>query len=139
VKKSQKQSQRRYVMYFGTLLDMPFAEAREKTIEAFSREGFGVLTEIDVKATLKKKLDVDFRHYIILGMCNPPFAHRALLLEDKVGLMMPCNVIMQQQEGGKVEVAAVDPLAIMPPAGKQELTDLAKGLQEKVKRAVDSL
>src|SRR4030043_248007 len=99
---------------FTTVLNTSYEEAVSKVTKALKEEGFGVLTEIDVKATLKKKLDVDFRPYVILGACNPPFAHRALLAEDRIGLMLPCNVLVRECEGGDIEVAAIDPLAPLP-------------------------
>ena len=96
-----------------TLKDVAFHEAIEQTTQALKEEGFGVLTEIDLKATLKKKLDVDFYNYKILGACNPSFAYQALQAEDKIGTMLPCNVIVQEKEPGMVEVSAVDPMASM--------------------------
>ena len=95
--------------YFSKTINLPFDAAIIRVTEELKKEGFGVLTEIDVKATLKKKLDVDFRNYRILGACNPPFAHQALLAEDKIGTMLPCNVIVQELAPGTVEVAAIDP------------------------------
>ncbi|MDX1547693.1 MAG: DUF302 domain-containing protein, partial [Rhodothermales bacterium] len=97
--------------YHARTLDLPFDDAIAHVTEALKEEGFGVLTEIDVQATLKKKLDVDFRPYRILGACNPHFAHQALQAEDKIGTMLPCNVIVQQTGDGRTEVAAVDPIA----------------------------
>ena len=97
--------------YFNKTIEQNFEDAIEKVTEELKKEGFGVLTEIDVKATLKKKLDVDFRKYQILVACNPGFAHKALLSESKVGTMLPCNVVVQENDEGKVEVSAVDPLA----------------------------
>ncbi|NIR96359.1 MAG: DUF302 domain-containing protein, partial [Gammaproteobacteria bacterium] len=91
--------------YFSRTIDWNFSEAIEKVTSALKEEGFGILTEIDVKETLKKKLDVDFRNYRILGACNPPFAHQALKAEDKIGTMLPCNVIVQDTSDGKVEIA----------------------------------
>jgi len=110
--------------YFSKKLDLGFDEAIEKVTEALKGEGFGILTEIDVKETLKKKLDVDFRPYIILGACNPPFAHKALEAEDKIGTMLPCNVIVQKLDDG-VEVAAVDPVASMKAVENDQLGDIA--------------
>jgi uncharacterized protein (DUF302 family) len=125
--------------YFAKTLDTSFDEAIARVTEALKQEGFGVLTEIDVKATLKKKLGVDFRGYRILGACNPPFAHRALLAEDKIGTMLPCNVIVQETEGGGVEVAAVDPLASMQAIENTGLADVAVEVQAKLQRVVNSL
>jgi len=99
--------------YFSKTIAGNFDNVIQKVTEALIAEGFGILTEIDVKATLKKKLDVDFYNYKILGACNPPFAYKALLAEDKVGTMLPCNVIVQEKEAGQVEVSAVDPSASM--------------------------
>jgi uncharacterized protein (DUF302 family) len=125
--------------YFAKELDLGFDEAIEHVTEALKKEGFGVLTEINVKATLKKKLNVDFRNYRILGACNPPFAHRALQAEDKIGTMLPCNVIVQEVEGGGVEVAAVDPLASMQAIENPELEEIAVQVQAKLRSLVESL
>jgi uncharacterized protein (DUF302 family) len=125
--------------YFSKELDMPFDEAIAHVMEALKVEGFGILTEIDVKATLKKKLDADFRNYRILGACNPPFAYQALLAEDKIGTMLPCNVIVQEREGGGVEVAAIDPIASMASVENAGLGAVAQEVQAKLKRVVDSL
>jgi uncharacterized protein (DUF302 family) len=125
--------------HFSTTLELPFDEALERVTEALKAEGFGVLTEIDVKATLKKKLDADFRNYRILGACNPPFAYKALLAEDKIGTMLPCNVIVQEVGEGHVEVAAVDPIASMAAVDNPELGGIAVQVQAKLKRVVDSL
>lgn len=125
--------------YFSTTLELPFDAALERVTEALKAEGFGVLTEIDVKATLKKKLDADFRNYRILGACNPPFAHKALLAEDKIGTMLPCNLIVQEIEQGRVEVAAVDPIASMAAIDNPDLGSIAVQVQAKLKRVVDSL
>ena len=125
--------------YFGKTLEMPFDEAIAHVTEALKGEGFGVLTEIDVKATLKKKLDVDFRNYRILGACNPPFAYRALLEEDKIGTMLPCNVIVQEVGEGVVEVAAIDPIASMQAVDNPALGDVAVQVQARLKQVVESL
>ncbi|KYG79289.1 hypothetical protein AWW67_12990 [Roseivirga seohaensis] len=121
-----------------TLKDTGFEEAIDKVTQALKKVGFGILTEIDVKETLKKKLDEDFRPYKILGACNPPFAHKALLAEDKIGAMLPCNVIVQQTEKG-VEVAAVDPVASMQAVENKDLEGIANEIQAKLKAAIDSL
>lgn len=121
-----------------TLKGTSFEEAVEKVTEALKKEGFGILTEIDIKETLKKKLDVNFRPYKILGACNPPFAHKALLAEDKIGAMLPCNVIVQQLEDG-VEVAAVDPVASMSSVQNKELGGIASEVQRKLRSVIDSL
>jgi uncharacterized protein (DUF302 family) len=99
--------------YFSKIVDDSFEGAIERVTKHLADAGFGVLTTIDVSATLKKKIDVDFKRYTILGACNPGFAHKALLAEDKIGTMLPCNVIVQEMADGKVEVAAVDPMASM--------------------------
>jgi len=124
--------------YFSKKSDLGFAEAIEKVTEALKSEGFGVLTEIDVKETLKKKLDVDFRQYKILGACNPPFAYQALLAEDKVGIMLPCNVIVQEKENG-VEIAAVDPVASMQAIDNPKLGEIASEIRKRLHRVIDSL
>ena len=124
--------------YFSKKLDLGFDEAIEKVTEALKGEGFGILTEIDVKETLKKKLDVDFRPYIILGACNPPFAHKALEAEDKIGTMLPCNVIVEKLDDG-VEVAAVDPVASMKAVENDQLGDIAFTIQNKLKSVIEGL
>jgi uncharacterized protein (DUF302 family) len=120
-------------------LAMNFENALPRVTEELKKEGFGVLTEIDVKATLKKKLDVDFRKYTILGACNPAFAYKALQAEPHIGTMLPCNVIVQELAEGEVEVAAVDPLASMQAIRNQELQAIAKEIQLKLKRVIDQL
>ncbi len=115
-----------------------FEDTVQQVKESLSREGFGVLTEIDVSETLKKKLDVDFRNYKILGACNPPFAYQALQAEDKIGTMLPCNVIVQEKEKG-TEVAAIDPLASMQAVENQELQQVAQTIQEKLKNVINAL
>jgi uncharacterized protein (DUF302 family) len=122
-----------------TLHNLTFEDAINKTTEALKEEGFGVLTEIDVKATLKKKLNVDFQNYTILGACNPSFAHKALQAEDKIGILLPCNVIVQQKDGGNIEIAAVDPMASMQAVQNESLTDIAGEVHNKLKKVVDSL
>lgn len=124
--------------YFSKKLPLKFDEAIDKVTEALKVEGFGILTEIDVKETLKKKLDVDFRPYKILGACNPPFAHKALEAEDKIGAMLPCNVIVQQLEDG-VEVAAVDPVASMQAVENNQLSEIASTIQNKLKGVIEGL
>lgn len=119
-------------------LDVPYDEAVEKTTAALKEEGFGVLTEIDVKATLKKKLDADFRRYIILGACNPPLAHRALSTETEIGLLLPCNVIVYEDGDGSV-VSAADPAAMMEVSGNPQLEPIAAEARERIERAVTAL
>ena len=125
--------------YFSKMLDVSFDEAVTKIIEALKKEGFGVLTQINVKETLKKKLDVEFRNYRILGACNPPFAYQALQAEDKIGTMLPCNVVVQDNPEGKVEVAAVDPVASMRAIDNPKLRDIAGQVRAKLKSVVDGL
>lgn len=111
----------------------------QRTKEALKKEGFGVLTEIDMKATLKEKLDVDFHNYKILGACNPPFAHEALLAEDKIGTMLPCNIIVQEKKAGLIEVAAVDPMASMMAVGNKDLSEIASKVTQKLKNVIANL
>jgi len=125
--------------YFNKTVEGTFEEIREKTIDSLKAEGFGVLTEIDVKETLKKKLDVDFRKYAILGACNPPFAYKALQAEDKIGLMLPCNVIIQEIADGEVEVAAIDPLASMQAIHNPNLEITAIQVKSKLKKVIENL
>ena len=124
--------------YFNKVVDMTFDEAINKVTEELKKEGFGVLTEIDVTGTLKKKIDVDFRKYRILGACNPGFAHKALLEEDKIGTMLPCNVIVQETPDGKVEVAAVDPMASMQAVQNENLGEIASQVQSKLKQVIEN-
>jgi uncharacterized protein (DUF302 family) len=125
--------------YFSKALDTSFDDALDRVMEELKKEGFGILTEIDVKQTLKNKLDVDFRNYRILGACNPPFAYKALQAEAKIGTMLPCNVIVQETAGGNVEVAAVDPVASMQAIQNEELRDIAGQVREKLKQVIDQL
>jgi len=126
--------------YFNkTLTNLTFDEVVDKTTQALKEEGFGILTEIDIKTTLKNKLDVDFPNYKILGACNPAFAHKALLAENKIGTMLPCNVIVRETENGSIEVAAVDPIASMISVNNEDLGEIADEVRNKLKKAVDSL
>lgn len=111
--------------YFGKTIDATFDKTIEMVTAALKEKGFGILTQIDVKATLKEKLDVDFQPYMILGACNPPFAHKALQSENKIGTMLPCNVVVQEVADGKVEVAAVDPAASMQAIKNPALEEIA--------------
>ncbi len=124
---------------FSKKLNIPYDQAVEKATTALKEEGFGVLTEIDVKATLKKKLDVDFRRYIILGACNPPFAHKALSAELEIGLLLPCNVIVYEAEGGGSVVSAMNPMAALGVVENPAMKDIAEQVTEKIKRVVASL
>jgi uncharacterized protein (DUF302 family) len=125
--------------YFSKTLSLPFDKAVERVVGALKEQGFGVLTEIDVQATLKKKLDIEFRKYRILGACNPSFAHKALQAEDKIGTMLPCNVIVQETASGDVEVAAVDPVSSMQAVDNPQLRPIALQIQEKLKAIVEKL
>ena len=125
--------------YFSTLLDTSFDEAITRVTEELKKEGFGVLTSIDVTDTLKNKLDVDFRRYRILGACSPPFAYKALLAEDKVGLMLPCNVVVQETPQGGIEVAAIDPAASMQAIENDKLREVAATIRGKLKSVIASL
>jgi uncharacterized protein (DUF302 family) len=125
--------------YFSKIISGPFEEALERTIAVLKDEGFGILTEIDVQAILKKKLNADFRNYRILGACNPPYAYKALLAEDKIGTMLPCNVIVQETPDGRVEVAAIDPIASMQAVENPGLMPVAEEVQKKLKAVVDRL
>ena len=124
---------------FSEKLDMPYETAVEKATAALKEEGFGVLTEIDVKATLKKKLDVDFQRYVILGACNPPFAHKALSAELEIGLLLPCNVIVYEVEGGTSVVSAINPMAALGVVDNPALTEIAQQVTAKIQRALASL
>lgn len=125
--------------YFSKILDTDFNSAIERVTEELKNHGFGVLTTINVKDTLKKKLDVDFRDYTILGACNPTFAYKALSAENKIGVMLPCNVIVQSTEEGKVEVAAVNPIASMQAVKNPALGDVAGQVTQMLKDVIDSL
>ena len=125
--------------YFSKTLNISFDQATKKVKEDLSKEGFGVLTEIDVKETLKKKLNVDFQKYIILGACNPTIAYQAHQAEDKIGTMLPCNVILQEREDGSVEVSAIDPIASMQAIDNPNLRPIAQQVQQKLKTVIDQL
>jgi uncharacterized protein (DUF302 family) len=125
--------------HFGTTIKRPFDDAITHVTEALKNEGFGILTEIDVQATLKKKINVEFKRYRILGACNPHFAYEALKLEDKIGVMLPCNIIVQEQADGMVEVSAVDPVASMGTVGNDALTVIAEQVKTKLEKVIESL
>jgi len=125
--------------YFNKTLGVPFDEAVERVKAELKTDGFGVLTDIDVRATLKEKLGVEFRPYRILGACNPPFAYKALLAEDKIGTMLPCNVIVQELGPGRVEVAAIDPLASMAAVKNEDLGAIGLEVREKLRAVVGRL
>jgi uncharacterized protein (DUF302 family) len=124
--------------YFSTRMQKTsYDEAISIVTEELKKEGFGVLTQIDVKDTLKKKIDVDFRKYIILGACNPHFAHKALQSEPKLGAFLPCNVVVEELSDGQVEVSVVDPIAMMASVKNNELSSLAGDIREKLKRVIE--
>ncbi len=125
--------------YFSKILDLPFGEAVERVTAELKEEGFGVLTEIDVKATQKKKLELEFRPYKILGACNPTFAHQALQAEDKIGTMLPCNVIVQEMEIGRTEVAAIDPAASMQAVENPDLSSIADEVRKRLQQVIGRL
>lgn len=126
--------------YFNiTLKERDFEKALEKVREALEKEGFGILSEIDVKDTLRKKIDVDFKPYRILGACNPELAYKALSSEDKIGVFLPCNVVVEENEQGIIEVAAVDPIASMQAVKNETIGDIAREVQEKLKKIIANL
>ena len=124
---------------FSKTVDLSFEDTINKVTEELKKEGFGVLTTIDVKETLKNKLDVDFKKYRILGACNPHFAFKALSSEDKIGVFLPCNVVVEEHEDGTIEVSAVDPIASMISVKNDELGGLAMEVQTKIKRVITNL
>ncbi len=126
--------------YFTTTLkEVSFEGAKERVLEELKKEGFGVLTQINMKATLKKKLDVDFRPYEILGACHPQYAYKALSNEDKIGLMLPCNVIIEENKAGNIEVSAIDPIASMGAIENENLGVIAKEVHQILKRVIENL
>ena len=125
--------------YFSKSIEMSFDDALNRVVEELKKQGFGILTQIDVRETLKKKLDVDFRNYRILGACNPPFAYKALQAEDKIGTMLPCNVVVQETQEGKVEVAAIDPVTSMLAVDNPALTEIAVEIQAKLRNVINNL
>lgn len=125
--------------HFSKDLNTDFDDAIMKVAEELKKEGFGILNEIDVKATLKKKLDVDFRRYRILGACNPPFAYKAISAEPHIGLMLPCNVVVQEADEGKTRVSAIDPVASMMAVKNDSLGEIAEEVRGKLKDVIDRL
>ena len=125
--------------YYAKTLPVSFDEAIMKTVEALNKEGFGIITQIDVRETLKKKIDVDFRNYRILGACNPHFAYQALQAEDKIGTMLPCNVIVQEIEDVGAEIAAIDPVASMQAVKNPKLQELAGQVRDKLRDVIERL
>jgi uncharacterized protein (DUF302 family) len=122
-----------------TELALPYAEAVERVVAALKEEGFGVLTEIDVKATLKKKLDAEFREYVILGACNPPLAHKALSTELEIGLLLPCNAIVYAKDGGGSVVSIVDPISMLGVVESAELAPVAEEARARLQRVIEAL
>lgn len=125
--------------YFSKKSQLPFPEAVDKAVAELKKEGFGILTDIDVQATIKNKLGMEFHPYRILGACNPPFAHRALQAEDKIGTMLPCNVIVQEKIPGEVEISAVDPVASMQAVQNPELEAISREISRKLQRVLEAL
>jgi len=125
--------------YTKTLKNITFEDAIARVTTALQKEGFGVLTTIDIKSTLKNKLEVDFYNYTILGACNAPFAYKALQAEDKIGTMLPCNVILQEKELGQIEVSTVDPIASMQAIENESLGDIATEVRDKLIKVIESL
>ncbi len=121
------------------IVNCSYEEAIQKVTEELKKEGFGVLTEIDVKETLKKKIDVDFRKYKILGACNPPLAYKALQAEENIGVMLPCNVIVQETIEGKVQVSAINPMVAMQSVGNMALTEVAQTVTLKLQTVINNL
>ncbi len=125
--------------YFNKTIKGTFEEVIDKVTIGLKEEGFGILTEIDVTETLKQKLDVDFKKYRILGACNPPYAHKALEAEDKIGTMLPCNVIVQEVSKGVIEVAAVNPMASMQAVDNKRLAEIASDITAKLEHVIENL
>ena len=125
--------------YMATIVDAPFDEVIGRTEAALKTEGFGVLTRVDVQKTLETKIDVDFRPYTILGACNPALAHEALQLEDKVGTMLPCNLVVQQTGDGRIEVAAINPVASMQAIDNPQLKQAAAVVRDKLSKVIEAL
>jgi uncharacterized protein (DUF302 family) len=136
---TQQEDVRVMSYYVSKTVKMTFDEAVDRVTEELKKEGFGILTEINVKETLKKKLNVDFQQYKILGACNPPFAYQALQAEDKIGLMLPCNVIVQETSAGEIEISAIDPIASMQAIKNPALGQVAVKVQSKLKAVIDNV
>jgi uncharacterized protein (DUF302 family) len=125
--------------YFNTTVSGNFEAIIEKVTELLKKEGFGILTQIDIQQTLKNKLDVDFKKYKILGACNPPFAYEALQQEDKIGTMLPCNIIVQELEKNKIEVAAINPMVSMQAVKNEKLGNIAQQVSKKLENVISNL
>jgi len=125
--------------YFNTIVSGNFEAIIEKVTELLKKEGFGILTQIDIQQTLKNKLDVNFKKYKILGACNPPFAYEALKQEDKIGTMLPCNIIVQELEPNKIEVAAINPMVSMQAVKNEKLGDIAQQVSKKLENVISNL
>ena len=125
--------------YFSRTLPVGYDEAVKRTTDALAAEGFGIITQIDVRDTLKKKIGAAFRPYLILGACNPKLAHEALTIEDKIGTMLPCNVVVQETPDGKMEIAAIDPVASMAAVDNPRLKEAAAIVREKLRKAIAAL
>jgi uncharacterized protein (DUF302 family) len=125
--------------YNSKIVNTSFEDAIAKVTTELQKEGFGILTEIDVKETLKKKLDVEFRKYKILGACNPPNAYKALQAEENIGVLLPCNVVVQQREDGKIQVSVVNPIESMQAVGNQNLSSVAQEISLKLERVLEQL
>lgn len=124
---------------FSKQVDLSYDDALEKVTAELQKEGFGVLTEIDVQATLKKKLNVDTSKYKILGACNPPLAHQALSAEPELGLLLPCNVVVYEDDAGKITVAAIDSKAMMSVVGREDILSIAEQVNQKLKKVIESV
>lgn len=125
--------------YFNKTIASDFESVKKRVIEELGKEGFGVLSEIDIKGTFKKKLDIDFRKYQILGACNPHYAHKAIEAEDKIATMLPCNVILQELENGQIEVAAINATASMQAVKNSKVTEIAVQISAKLQKVIDAL
>ncbi|QTY26432.1 DUF302 domain-containing protein [Flavobacterium sp. CS20] len=125
--------------YFNKTINGTFEDVIDKVTQGLKDEGFGILTEIDVKETLKNKLDINFKKYRILGACNPPYAHKALQAEDKIGTMLPCNVIVQEIEAGTIEVATVNPMASMQAVENEKLNEVANEITAMLENVIEKL
>lgn len=120
-------------------IDRGFDEAVQAVTDALKEEGFGVITEVDLKDKFKEKLGIDFRNYKILGACNPAMAHKAIELEDRIGVMLPCNVLVQEKDGGKVEISAINPLSSIGATGNEQLQSVASEVSERLRAAVEKV